>query len=326
MTVGARTKEFTLELLEAANIPFIRLTKKRKGVVGLAFELLQQQVLLANLLRKNKFDVMLQIGGIFNAPIGRLFKIPTLAISDTENDRIGNMVSFSLSSHVLSPDCFDHEVGKRWKNQILYPGYHELAYLAPKYLSKEPKPSDKILVRFVGWSAGHDLEEKWLTNEQKITLIRLLERFGSVYISSEMELPQELRAQQCKIHPADMHDFMLDCKMVVGESATMASEAACLGIPAVFISNTGRGYTTEEDRKYGLVKHFTLKQWNEVLQTVKEWGEGDLRIDWQRKKDKMLEEKIDVTAWLVDFIESYPDGIERAKLNDFDRYRLKCVE
>ena len=57
---------------------------------------------------------------------------------------------------------------------------------------------------------------------------------------------------------------MMKCRMVIGESATMASEAACLGIPAIFISNTGRGYTTEQDKKYGLIKHYRLNQWEEI--------------------------------------------------------------
>jgi len=72
---------------------------------------------------------MLQIGGIFNAPVGKYYKIPTLAFSDTENDKWGNKVAFNLSKHVLSPTCFNHHVGGVWKNQIHYPGYHELGLL-----------------------------------------------------------------------------------------------------------------------------------------------------------------------------------------------------
>ena len=37
----------------------------------------------------------------------------------------------------------------------------------------------------------------------------------------------------------------------------MSSEAAVLGVPAVFIATTGRGYTDDEERRYGLVRHFT---------------------------------------------------------------------
>jgi uncharacterized protein len=33
-----------------------------------------------------------------------------------------------------------------------------------------------------------------------------------------------------------------------------------------------------------------------------------IKEEWQEKREKMLAEKIDVTAWLVWFIEHYPDS------------------
>ena len=42
----------------------------------------------------------------------------------------------------------------------------------------------------------------------------------------------------------------------------MSSEAAVLGVPAVFIATTGRGYTDDEERRYGLVRHFTEAQYD----------------------------------------------------------------
>ncbi len=114
--------------------------------------------------------------------------------------------------------------------------------------------------------------------------------------------------------------------MVVGESATMASEAACLGIPAVFISDTGRGYTTEQDQKYGLVKHYRLDQWEEIIDTLTSWTAQDLYAEWQQRRWKMLNEKIDVSAWMIDLIENYPDSIRSASPGSFDKYYLKCAD
>lgn len=324
--VSARRKEFTTSLLDFYGIEYTLLTTKGSGLPGLVKELLLQQILLAKILLRQKVDIMLQIGGIFNAPIGRLFNIPTIAISDTENDKKGNLVSFTLSRHILLPTCFDHITGGNWKKQIHYPGYHELAYLSPKYFSDDIKPDDKILVRFVGWGAGHDLGEKWLSDKQKTELVRILKEYGTVHISSEMKLPAELGQYSYQIHPAEIHDFMKNCKLVVGESATMTSEAACLGIPAIFISNTGRGYTTEQDEKYDLIKHFRLSQWNDIVKCVKDYASQDLHTIWQKKRRLMLRDKIDVTAWLVDLIENYPAGINIAKDGNFERYLLTCVD
>jgi predicted glycosyltransferase len=323
--IGARKKEFTVDLLNAYGIDHVILTDRRKGLLGLLKELLEQQLKISSILKRNSIDLMLQIGGIFNAPVGRFFRIPTLAFSDTENDKWGNKLSFGLSKHILCPACFDHRAGGSWKKQIHYPGYHELAYLSPQYVTGEIKPGDKFLLRFVGWAAGHDIGEQGLSDDQKIEIASLLSRFGSIHISSEAPLPSTISGFASKIHPSEIHDFMRSCKMVVGESATMASEAACLGIPAVFISNTGRGYTTEQDRKYGLIKHYRIDQWDNVMKTLEEWAQQDLNRHWQEKRWNMLREKIDVTAWLLDLIENYPQSIKKTQDGDFERYLIKCA-
>jgi len=313
-------------LLRAYGMAYHPLTTKGRGLVGLVRELLTQQLEIARLLHQQPADIMLQLGGIFNAPIGRFLRIPTLAISDTENDRWGNRLSFSVSKHVLLPTCFDHRTGGTWPNQISYPGYHELAYLAPRYFPDQIAPQMKFLLRFVGWGAGHDIGENCLAATQKIALVELLKPYGTVHVSSEMPLPPEIESHGCRIHPSEIHDFMKTCKLVVGESATMASEAACLGIPAVFISDTGRGYTTEQDRKYGLIRHYRLNQWDAILACVKAWAAQDLKTEWQRKRRRMLQDKIDVTAWLVDLIENYPASIDAARRGAFERYRITCAD
>jgi predicted glycosyltransferase len=321
----SRDKEFTIDLLNAYDIGHAVLTKKVNGLIGLIKELLEQQIKISKILRKNTVDLMLQIGGIFNAPVGKYYGIPTLAFSDTENDKWGNTVSFKLSRHVLSPTCFDHQVGGAWKNQIHYPGYHELAYLSPKYAPDLDQSEDKFLVRFVGWGAGHDLGEKWLSDKRKIELVSILKKFGSVYISSEMPLPDALSKFACTIPSSEIHDFMRTCKMIAGESATMASESACLGIPAIFISNTGRGYTTEQDRKYGLIKHYRLDEWNKILRCLQEWAGRDLKKEWQARRWRMLKDKIEVTDWLVDLIENYPQSIQNLSDDSFEKYFIKRI-
>jgi predicted glycosyltransferase len=326
VTIGARKKEFVPDLLKASGFKYVLLTAKRAGMTGVVSEMLEQQLKILRILKKHPLDLMLQIGGIFNAPIGKLCGVPTLAFSDTENNKWGNGLSFRLSKHVFSPTCFDEKIGGSWKKQIFYPGYHELAYLSPKYVQQKYLPQKKYLVRFVGWKAIHDVGEKGLTDEQKIKIVNTLSQSGSVYITSEGPLPDEIKHYACKFHPSEIHDFMKTCKLIVGESATMASEAACLGIPAIFISDTGRGYTTEQDLKYGLIKHYRLDQWEEIFQTLNSWTTQDLFAEWQKKRWNMLTEKIDVTAWMVDLIENYPESVNNTSNGLFDKYYLKCAD
>ena len=323
---GARYKEFTVDLLRAYNIKHVILTRKGKGLPGLIKELVEQQIKISSIVKKNPIDIMLQINGVFNAPVGRYYGVPTLAFSDTENDKWVNRLSFTLSKHVLSPTCFDNGVGGSWKNQIKYPGYHELAYLSPRYVKDKIKPEKKFLVRFVGWTASHDMGEQGLSHNQKIEIVQVLKRYGDVHVSSEGPLPNEIKDFAYKIHPHRIHDFMQSCKMVVGESATMASEAACLGIPAIFISNTGRGYTTEQDRKYGLMRHYRIDQWEEMVRRLQIWAEQDVNDEWQERRWNMLKDKIDVSDWLVDLTENYPKSISQAQNGSFERYFIKCAD
>jgi len=76
-----------------------------------------------------------------------------------------------------------------------------------------------------------------------------------------------------------------------------------LGVPAVFIATTGRGYTDDEERRYGLVRHFTEDQYDMALTTIEEILAAPSAA-WQAARQRLLDEKIDVTGWMVDYFES----------------------
>ena len=67
--------------------------------------------------------------------------------------------------------------------------------------------------------------------------LRVSERLrahGRVRVSSESPLPAHLDAHRYRGDPGEIHHVMAFCRAVIGESATMASEAAVLGVPAVY--------------------------------------------------------------------------------------------
>ena len=68
----------------------------------------------------------------------------------------------------------------------------------------------------------------------------------------------------------------------------------------------GRGYTDEQEEVYGSV--FKFRESREDCQRSIEKGIGilttpDVKVRWQEKRAKLLKDKIDVTQWLVDFVE-----------------------
>jgi hypothetical protein len=50
---------------------------------------------------------------------------------------------------------------------------------------------------------------------------------------------------------------------------------------------------------------------------------SELQKEWQQKREIMLKDKIDVTAFLVWFVENYPESKEIMKENSDYQYNFK---
>ncbi|NJK97888.1 MAG: hypothetical protein HC905_25930, partial [Bacteroidales bacterium] len=95
-------------------------------------------------------------------------------------------------------------------------------------------------------------QNKGLTYNEKIKLVNLLKDKMHVLISSEHNLPEDLKQYQIKIRPDLMHALMAKAELFIGESLTMASEASILGTPSVCIS-TIRAGTLEDQAGKGML-------------------------------------------------------------------------
>jgi predicted glycosyltransferase len=125
-----------------------------------------------------------------------------------------------------------------------------------------------------------------------------------VLVSAEGHLPPDLHSFRLSGPVESIHHLLAFAQVVVGESATMASEAAVLGVPAVFIATTGRGYTSDEERRYGLVRYFPETRLEEALEAIEElFASGSPRERGAISRQRLLAEKIDVTAWMTDYFE-----------------------
>ena len=102
----------------------------------------------------------------------------------------------------------------------------------------------------------------------------------------------------------------------------MASECAVLGTPAIYINSLEVGYCTEEEKKYNLIFGYrnsagVLEKAIELLETP------NLKEVFQTRRQKMLVDKIDVTAFLVWFVENYPESKKIMKENPDYQMRFK---
>ena len=190
------------------------------------------------------------------------------------------------------------ELKEEQEQQIRYDGYHELAYLHPNYFTPNPAVLDEIglgegdtfiILRFVSWTASHDVGQHGI--QDRTALVRELERYGQVFITSEGRLDGGLAKYQIKVAPEKMHDLLYYATLLYGESATMASECAVLGTHAIYCDFAGRGYTDEEEAKYGLVYNFKLDEdsiRSSLEKAVELLGSTNLKNLGRKKRETVL--------------------------------------
>ncbi len=232
-------------------------------------------------------------------------------LRDDERALLGHAAVELLAHEVCTPDTYDAIVHGR---QVTYAGFHALAYLHPKRFTPDVEvvrrlgvdPSSRYFVlRVLAAKRSRDYFRPGLTISQRIMLSRLLARFGRVYVSSDGPLPPELEALRLPCSGQDMLHLLAGAKLLVGESATMASEAAVLGVPAVYIAPAGRGYTDDLERRYDLVRTFNgprfVADWMSEVRELA--ADEELPARSAAGRERLLREKIDVTGFLADRFE-----------------------
>ncbi|MFH1957022.1 MAG: DUF354 domain-containing protein [bacterium] len=310
----ARDKDVTLNLLKAYNIDFTEISKIGKGIFGLAGELVLRNCRLIKIVKNFSPDIMFGVAGVSIAPVGKITGIPSVVFTNNEHAALSNKITFPFADVVCTASCFKKNFGKK---HVWFNGYHELAYLHPDYFKPDESVlrelnltvTDKFVIfRFVSWGAAHDIGEKWLSLQEKRKLIKSAEKYARVFITSESRLPPDLMRYHISISPEKMHSLLSFARLHIGESATMASESAVLGVPAIFVYSSPRGYTDEIRDKYELLFTFSSKNhnWRKIENKLIELLEDEnMKEKWQMKRNKMLAEKTDVTKFIVGLAEKY---------------------
>ena len=80
----------------------------------------------------------------------------------------------------------------------------------------------------------------------------------------------------------------------------------------------------ELELKYGLTFGYHPSQFDWMLYRINEFLElPNLKEEWQKKRERLLHDKIDVTSFWVWFVENYPESVTEVKAKDFDFGRFK---
>ncbi len=308
--VTSRRKECAVELLDAFGIPQHVLSSRGRGIVGKLGELAVRTTRFLKLVRPFDPDYLISMTGPVVAAASPFLRARTLVLHDNEIPRLVNRAIARLSDAYIVPRGFTDNVGR---NQIFYEGYQQLAYLHPRVFRPDEAVVRKhgltgdtplYVVRFVEMDAYHDVGERGFSYEAKAALIRRLADKGRVVITSEEPLPEEFQRFQLAIPPEDIHHVLAHADILIGESCTMASEAAILGTHAFWIARTWRGVINDMSKRYGLVHHFSDNQADAAINRAEELlARSNLKADARERADRLLSENVDLTQWMIDYVE-----------------------
>ena len=312
VAVTAREKDVTTTLLKNFEIPFTTLSQMGRSKFALIGEMVVRDARLWNFCRKFKPDILTGISGVFAAHVGWLIRKPVVVWDDTEIAAAAHKITYPFVTAVYSPDCYEKSLGKK---HHFYPGLHELAYLHPnrftadaeivKSLGIDPK-GKYCIIRFVSWQAHHDIGQRGFADEQRLNFVKEIAKYATPYITSEADLPEELKAYRLDVPAHLVHHVMAFAALYVGEGATMATESAILGVPAVYVNTLESGNINMLE-EYGLVKQTTDAQ--RALKYCVDWlSNPEVKEKCTATREKLLADKIDVTPFIVESIERYANN------------------
>lgn len=297
-----RDKEFEIALLRAEGFDFKCFGRKYKSTLGKLWGLVKFDIKEFMTCLAFKPDVILSHGSMYAAHAAWLYRKPHISFEDTYN--FEQIRLYEPFTRAILTGNYEHPFIS--KKEIHYAGYHELAYLHPKRFTPDKSVLSElgvaegekyVLLRFVSWNATHDKGHKGMSFENKLKAVQEFSRYARVFISSEKELPGELKQYLLPTAPEKVHSVMAFASMIFGESATMASEGVVLGIPGVYIDDTGRYYTAEQEKRYGMCFNFTESpedQQKAIEKGVELLSQG-ADLSGHRR---LMRDKIDVTGFL----------------------------
>lgn len=297
-------------------IPYIDLGDKKDSLLGKAQTILQQDIQIANFIRKNHIDLGLS-SGLVLSHVSKLSHMKSYVFDDDDDIVEPLSVKFEhpLSDVVFTPDC----IRRKTKQAVYYAGTHELAYLHPKRFTPDPtvlqhadiQPDERFFImRFVALKGHHDVGQQGLTLEQKKALVELLKPHGRVIITSERAIEPEFEQYRLPVPPEEIHSLMAYSAMFLGDSQTMTSEAAVLGVPALKC-NTFAGRLSVPnmlEQRFDLCYAYQPQQFKEMYSHVERLLACDpeeLKNEWQKKRQRMLAEMIDPTEFFVNYIKEH---------------------
>jgi predicted glycosyltransferase len=332
--ISIKDKDILKDLLIGEAYSLISSNYRKKNLLSIIKSVISRDFKLYKLVKKLNPDLMIGT----SPEIGHIRKfVKTPAIFFGEDDVtiskamfLGALTCYPFFDCILSPKGCNNSC---WNSKTFaYQGFQKLAYLHPNLFKPDRKKvlipvSERFFIlRFANLKAYHDMNALGIDNKIASKIIKLLEGFGHVLISSERILPSEFEKYRFKGNLNDIHHYLYYSDLNIGDSQSMTMESAMLGTPSIrFNDFVGKISVLEElEHKYSLTFGIKSSETEKLFAKIEELlSTPHLKEEFQHRRQKMLAEKIDVTAFMSWFIENYPDSSNIMRENPDYQYNFK---
>ena len=301
--VVARDKECLHMLLYDAGIAFTSRGQGKKSLIGKYIYGIEILLLLLFMFIKFRPTLACSLSSPYLVIVSRVLGIKCITFDDTDyNPRLLPLIR--KSTYLISPSSYPHNFHKK---HFHLPVLKELAYLHPRLFNAEVERSG-LFFRITRTDSIHHTTASKLDLRVVLERMERLSRDYTVFLSSELEIKYQDDTSIRQADPILIHKDLDSCSVFWGNSATMAAEAAVLGIPAVFISAEKFAYITELEQ-YGLLYYYHPADLVNSLDRLNEILKGDPpESQILHSRQNLLREKLDMSAFMVWFIDNLPQS------------------
>lgn len=308
--VLARDKDVLLNVLQEENVPYTLFGKHSKSMVAKVlgtFALVRNYFAIA---KQYNPDVIVSKASFNGTLIARLLHKKSVIFPDSEVVKLTNRYVVPLCTQVVTPQSFKLDYGKKHRRVA---GIFEDCYLSPQVYHPDTSVVERYglqrpyaVLRFVGWFANHDVGNNGFSSQNKQTLVQEIAKHMTVYISSEKELPTELQQYRLPTPASLIHDVLTYADLYVGDSQTMAAEAALLGTPAIrsntFVGPNDMSNFIMLEQQYGLL--YNIASPAEAIRQAGQLSQQSHKEEWLRKREQYYVKVGDINAQIVSLLEN----------------------
>lgn len=309
ISVLARDKDVLLNVLQEEHVGYTLFGKHRKtmlskvlGTFGLMFKYIA-------IVKEQRPDVFVSKASWYGSAMAKIFHKKSVIFPDSEVVKVTNRYVVPMCTKVVTPDSFRLDYGSK---HYRIKGIFEDCYLSPHVFQADEAVIEKYglkrpyaVVRFVGWFANHDVGKSGFNQREKEELVQAISKNMNVYISSENDLPDELEPYRLPTPASVIHDVLSFADLYIGDSQTMASEAALLGTPAIrsnsFVGPNDMSNFIMLQEKYGLL--YNVAEPAEAISLATDMSKNSRKVEWMEKRDKYYAQVGDCNAQIVELIE-----------------------